>query len=80
MEPIDIIIYSVNTNNYDHFIMDDSIASLLMQNINLKYYLFTDKKIKINKYPFLEQIIIKDGIELNSYNIIYKSYTKNKYT
>ena len=56
--------------------MDDSIASLLMQNINLKYYLFTDKKIKINKYPFLEQIIIKDGIELNSYNIIYKSYTK----
>ena len=80
MEPIDIIIYSVNTNNYDDFIMDDSIASLLMQNINLKYYLFTDKKIKINKYPFLEQIIIKDGIELNSYNIIYKSYTKNKYT
>ncbi len=71
-----IIIYSVNTNNYDDFIMDNSIASIYTQNIDLKYYLFTDKKIINNHYSFLEQILIKKGIESNSYDIIYKSFIK----
>ena len=71
-----IIIYSVNTNNYDDFIMDDSIASIYTQNIDLKYYLFTDKKIINNHYSFLEQILIKKGMESNSYDIIYKSFIK----
>ena len=71
-----IIIYSVNTNNYDDFIMDDSIASIFTQNVDLKYYLFTDKKIINNHYSFLEQILIKKGMESNSYDIIYKSFIK----
>ena len=76
LESQEIIIYSVNINNYDNFLLDKSISRIFNFNLNLKYYLFTDNIIHIPNYPFLEQVLITKNPKNNIYTINLKSNKK----
>ncbi len=71
-----IIIYSVSTNNYDDFIFDKSISRIFKSNPNLKYYVFTDKKVDTSLFPFIEQVIIKKKSHKKNFTIYF--YKKRK--
>ena len=71
-----IIIYSVNTNNFDKFKFEKSIGNIFNSNYHFKYFIFTDRKIDFPEYKFLNQIIIQKIPNINCYLFKYKS--KNK--
>ena len=67
-----IIIYSVNTNSYDKYIFNQNLKKIFDGDLEIKYYIFTDKFINSNSVKFIEQIYIEQ-ISKTKYKL------KNKY-
>lgn len=61
-----IIIYTVNTNNYDDFKLKKSISKLFKYNHSFRYFLFTDQLLDLSKYKFIEQILIVKNKQKNT--------------
>ena len=76
MESQKIIIYSVNTNNYDDFLLNKKISSIFALNLDIEYYLFTDKLINSSLYPYIKQILISKTTYKNKYTLNYPSTNK----
>jgi hypothetical protein len=71
-----IIIYSVNTNNFDKYKFEKSISNIFESNYNFKYFIFTDKITNLSEYKFLNQILIQKIPEIDGYWFKYKSQNK----
>ena len=48
-----VIIYSVNTNNFDKFKFEKSIQNIFKSNYNFEYFIFTDEEMDLSDHKFL---------------------------
>lgn len=71
-----VIIYSVNTNNFDKFKFEKSIQNIFKSNYNFEYFIFTDEEMDLSDHKFLNQIIIRKIPNVNSYWFKYNSGNK----